>query len=78
MNVTLKKSCSSGFRVNQSSRKIVQELKTRGKVTQVEIIAICGSLNENGPPRLISLNTDSGIGGTFVEGLRGVALLEEV
>lgn len=74
MDVILEESCSSGFRVNQSIRKIARELKSRDKMTRVEIIAIRRGLNENGPPSFISLNTRSGIGGTFVEGLGGVAL----
>ena len=38
----------------------------------------CGGLSENGPHRLMYLNTWSSIGGTVWEGLVGVALLEEM
>ena len=38
----------------------------------------CDSLNENGPQRLLSLNTWPPVGGTVWEGLGHVALLEEV
>jgi hypothetical protein len=38
----------------------------------------CGGFNEHGPHRLICLNAWSPVSGTVWEGLRGVALLEEM
>ena len=38
----------------------------------------CGGLNENGPHRLMNLNTRSTLGETVWEGLGSMALLEEV
>ena len=38
----------------------------------------CGSLNENGPHRLVYLSAWSIVGRTVLEGLGGVALLEKV
>ena len=43
-----------------------------------QVLALCGGLNENGSHGLIYLKACSPVGGTFWEGLRGVALLEEV
>lgn len=37
--------------------------------------AACKSLDENGPPRLISVNTWFPVGGTVLEGLEGITLL---
>ena len=37
-----------------------------------------GGLNDNGPYRLICLNAWFPVGGTILEGLGGVVLLEEV
>lgn len=42
----------------------------------VHIYSHCGDLNENGPQRLIDLNTWSPVSGTVWEGLRAMALLE--
>lgn len=58
-----------------SQHKIISDMST---IVLLSVIELHDVLNENGPPRLVYLNSWSSVGATICEKSGGVALLKKI